>query len=316
MMIPLVGYIIIKNHKSVKTTIIWFAPVVIIPMIWPLSTFLAGNFDEWLDGVLFQSSRESSKDLRYSVGIITEIDPVFFVISVAGFIYSQIRADYFILLWIVPLMIFFLVLGWVVHFHWILFLPPFCIMSAILVETVYTRIKTTKLARVSVMALISGIVIFGLISTTNQIISNLNASYFELYAYISREIYATTQDDRENGTNSVSIIGPHRTRVLLWIPMYVNNNSNVQFIDTDIPTQVRIDQVTTSNILIIVDNNLRNRLIPYEDVGNEKDRQLSWLYHNANTKATFVNKESNVWNYMTISENYGLGSFVEVKANY
>jgi hypothetical protein len=316
MIIPLVAIIIIKNSKNPRTIISWLIPVVIVPMLWPTQAILTNNFDEWLEGVLFQTSRESMKDLRYSVNIISGTDPVLLALSVAGFVYSQIRGDYFVLLWIIPLFMFLFILGWVVHFHWILFIPAFCIVSAGLVETIYRRVKRNKVSRISLTILVLGIIIFGSISTINQIISNQNSSYIELYAYIASEIRTKVDQDGKNNKDSVSVIGPHRSRVLLWIPMYVSDIKNVTFIDTDIPTEVRLAPITTKNILIIVDNNLRNRLIPYDSVGNEKDRQLSWLYHNTHTRATFINKESDRWKYMTIGENYGLGRFVEVRANY
>jgi hypothetical protein len=317
MVIPLVTYIIIKNNKNVRNLISWYIPVIVIPMIWPINAILTQNFDEWLDGVLFQTARESMKDLRYSVSITFGIDPILLLLSVAGFIYSQFRGDYIILLWIVPLVMLFLVLGWVVHFHWILLIPVFCIMSAIFIETIYRRVKSIKFSRISIIAIVSAIIIFGLINTMSQVVSNLNSSYFELYAYTASEIHMITEQTNNNSSNdSVSIIGPHRVRVLLWIPMYVFHNGNVIFIDTDIPTETSLAPITSKNILIIVDNNLRNRLIPYDDIGNEKDRQVSWLYHNAHTKATFLNKESNLWRHMTISENYGLGTFVELRSNY
>jgi hypothetical protein len=316
MIIPLVAYIIVKNSKDQRTIISWFIPVVIVPLIWPVLAVLTDNFDEWFEGVLFQTSRESIKDLRYSINIISEIDPVLIALSVAGFVYSQIRADYFVLLWIIPLLMFFLILGWVVHFHWILFIPALCIVSAGFVEAIYGRMRRSKVSRISITTLVLGIIIFGLISTINQIISNQNSSYIELYAFTASEIRTKVDQEDENSNNSISVIGPHRTRVLLWIPIYVFDTKNITFIDTDIPTEIRLSPITTKSILIIVDNNLRDRLIPYDSIGNEKDRQLSWLYHNAHTKATFINKESERWNYMTIGENYGFGRFVEVRANY
>ncbi len=48
----------------------------------------------------------------------------------------------------------------------------------------------------------------------------------------------------------------------------------------------------------------------------EKDRRIGFYYYNADTIATFVNKRSDDYPVMTIEENYGLGRFAEVRANY
>jgi hypothetical protein len=88
------------------------------------------------------------------------------------------------------------------------------------------------------------------------------------------------------------------------------------FRDTDIGLQSTIPPIETQKVLLIVDNNLRDRLIPFENIGNEKDKQISSIYHNAQTSATFINKEYKKYSYMTMKDNYGLGSFVEVRSNY
>ena len=66
-------------------------------------------------------------------------------------------------------------------------------------------------------------------------------------------------------------------------------------------------------MILIVDSNLRDRI---ENIADEKDKQISSFYHNAQTTATFINKEYNKYPYMTMKDNHGLGSFVEVRANY
>jgi hypothetical protein len=41
------------------------------------------------------------------------------------------------------------------------------------------------------------------------------------------------------------------------------------------------------------------------------------LYHNASeTIATYLDGENDSYDFMGVSENYGLGRFVELKANY
>ena len=318
LMIPLIAFIIISNSdKKLKTLILWFIPVLLIPMIWPAYAVSTGHFDDWINGVLFQASRESGKDLRNSINIIFEIDPVLLLLAFVGFIYAELKNSYFIFLWIVPYLLFLSTLGWVVHFHWILLLPAFCILIGLLIEGVSKRIKNKNVSQVSRIVIISIIGIFGLMSTYTVITSNLNSSYFELYSYISQELQSNSKSDtKDDNYNGTTVVGTHRVKALMWIPAYIFNNNNVFFRDTDIGLQPTIPPIETKKVVLIVDNNLRERLIPFENVGNEKDKQISSFYHNAQTIATFINTEYKRYEYMTMKDNYGLGSFVEVRSNY
>ena len=322
LMIPVVAYLVYTNNSNnpykYKILGLWFIPVILIPMIWPAYATLTGHFDEWINGVLFQASRESGKDLRNSMNIIFQIDAVLLLLAFAAFIYSELRNSYFIFLWIVPYLIFLSTLGWVVHFHWILLIPAFCIAIGVLIEGISKRIKRKRVSQVSRIVIISTIVIFGLTSTYILITSNLNSSYFELYSYISQELQSNSKADTNDGNNNdgITVIGTHRVKALLWIPVYVFNNDNVFFRDTDIGLQSTIPPIETKKVVLIVDNNLRDRLVPFENVGNEKDKQISSFYHNAQTSATFINNDYKRYSYMTMKDNYGLGSFVEVRSNY
>jgi hypothetical protein len=331
LMIPVVAYLVYTNSnnnynnnnkfKNIKVLGLWFIPVILIPMIWPAYAMLTGHFDEWIHGVLFQASRESGKDLRNSINIIFQIDAVLLLLAFVAFIYSELRNSFFIFLWVVPYLIFLSTLGWVVHFHWILLIPAFCIAIGVLIEGISKRIKRNRVSQVSRIVIISIIGIFGLTSTYILITSNLNSSYFELYSYISQDLQSNSKADTNDGNNNkndgITVIGTHRVKALLWVPVYVfNNNNNTFFRDTDIGLQATLPPIETKKVLLIVDNNLRDRLVPFENIGNEKDKQISSFYQNAQTIATFINKEYKRYPYMTMKDNYGLGSFVEVRSNY
>ena len=334
LMIPVVAYLVYTNSnnyyynnnynnkfKNIKVLGLWFIPVILIPMIWPAYATLTGHFDEWIHGVLFQASRESGKDLRNSINIIFQIDAVLLLLAFVAFIYSELRNSFFIFLWVVPYLIFLSTLGWVVHFHWILLIPAFCIAIGVLIEGISKRIKRNRVSQVSRIVIISIIGIFGLTSTYILITSNLNSSYFELYSFISQDLQSNSKADTNDGNNNnndgITVIGTHRVKALLWVPVYVfNNNNNIFFRDTDIGLQATLPPIETKKILLIVDNNLRDRLVPFENIGSQKDKQISSFYQNAQTSATFINKEYKRYPYMTMKDNYGLGSFVEVRSNY
>ena len=155
----------------------------------------------------------------------------------------------------------------------------------------------------------------GLVSTSILITTNLNSSYFQLYSFITNEIADNVE---ENGNELLTMIGTHRTRVLLWIPLYVFDMNNVVFRDTDIEFDPFTEPIKTKKIIFIRDPLLWDRLITSSDNYNvyEKDKRIGFYYYNAETIATFVNKMSDYNPVMTIDENYGLGRYAEVRVNY
>ena len=72
-------------------------------MIWPAYAISVGEFNNWLDGVIYQTARDSGgKNLRSSILYISELDPVLLILGAAALICAIIKKDYFILLWAFP----------------------------------------------------------------------------------------------------------------------------------------------------------------------------------------------------------------------
>jgi Dolichyl-phosphate-mannose-protein mannosyltransferase len=70
-LIPLVGFLIFKNNKNLRLLALWFIPVILIPLIWPIYAFSIGELDKWFDverGVLYQVHR-ASRPLQDSVSV-------------------------------------------------------------------------------------------------------------------------------------------------------------------------------------------------------------------------------------------------------
>ena len=61
-MMPVVGYLVVSNSNSnrKKTLALWLIPVILIPLLWPAYAFSIGEFDLWLNGVMFQQGRASA----------------------------------------------------------------------------------------------------------------------------------------------------------------------------------------------------------------------------------------------------------------
>jgi 4-amino-4-deoxy-L-arabinose transferase-like glycosyltransferase len=312
-MIPLVAFLIIKNNnKNLRNAIILFVtPVILIPIIWPSYNLLIGHFDEWSNGVLYQVSRNSPYQvLRHSLHLVAQIDPVLLILAAAGFIYLELKRDRFILLWIGPYFIFLFLIGWVVYIHWILLIPAFCIAAAAVLDAISKKVTLKIIGLNYQLVVLSVIGVFGLLSTIMLITTNLNYSYLELYSFNVSNLEENAKID-----SAVTVIGSHRTRALMWIPNYVFDNSNVIFRDADDPNHDFKKLEQTKKFLLVVDSDLQARL--KSKLQNDKETRIANLYYNSTeTKATFIDKESDRYNFMNMAENYGFGRFVEVRTNY
>jgi hypothetical protein len=333
-MIPLLAYILLKSNdvqtsnnedntvkkKSgrLKLLAIWFVPVVLIPLMWPVLSITAGQFDGWLQGVVYQTARDSGgKNLRSSILYIFETDPLLLIFGAVALIYSVIKKDYFILLWSFPYLIFLYAIGWVVPFHWSILVPALCISLGAMIVTLVNLVRKSKTPiNYAPQIIISVVIVLGLIGSSTLIMTNLNTSYFDLYSFIVSELTHNSHDNKSNQSNSdaTTMIGSHRTRALMWIPLYVFQD-NVTFRETDIPNDNFTEPVRTKKFLLVADTNLLSRLTSTDQY--YRDKRVTDLYYNTSaTIATFIDKQYKRLHFMTIEGNYGFGVFVDVRANY
>ena len=185
-MIPLVGFLIYTNSgRSLRALGLWLIPVIAIPLIWPAYAISVGQLDQWIDGIFWQAEREG-QGIERSIKSIFRIDPVLLILGIAGIILAVLKRDLFILLATVPFLIFISLIGFVQVFHWIPVFPAFCIAGGNLIVYLSGRINNKKLQRLLPFATIAAIGIFGLVSTTILITTNVNTSYFQVYAFIAQ----------------------------------------------------------------------------------------------------------------------------------
>jgi hypothetical protein len=143
--IPLVGYLIISSVHSkdrnsrLKILGIWFIPVFLIPAVWPAYALTYGQFEDWLDGIQWQTHR-IPRPLFDPPESVLEIDPVLAILGSAGIIYTAIRRDFFCLIWIVPYLLFLYFISYSQYIHLVLLLPIFSVAAAILIENLSNKI--------------------------------------------------------------------------------------------------------------------------------------------------------------------------------
>jgi hypothetical protein len=301
-MIPLVAFLIYRNNnRSLKALGIWFVPVILIPLIWPAQSILAGAFTSWTNDVLWQINRENA-GLPWIVFLLAITDPFIFAAGFGGLAYSFVRRDYFILLWILPFMAFLGVLGYTNFFYWIPILPALCIGAAKLLFDIIEKSKKITQKTLTV-AILSSIVVFGLTSTTLLIVTDVTSAQIESAAYVARYL-----DQTEDGAagNPTVVSNP----IYSWIFKYVFDKEHV-FSDYRDMLYSPVD-TAKSRVLLIADPRFTL------DIGNEDNQLLHELYSNTSTIATFKGKVTNfdlgLYPYTSMIENYE-GSEVAIRLN-
>jgi Dolichyl-phosphate-mannose-protein mannosyltransferase len=183
--IPLQTYLIYKNSKHLKRReplemiIIWLIPIILIPSIWPLYAIYADEFDLWQEGVLRQISRERLQIIE----VFFKIDTILLFLGLAGLIYSVLRRDWILLLWIVPFLIFVYTHGWFNYFHWVMVFPAFCIAGAKFVIEFIQRVKSDRIKKSMVLVIVCSIISgIGFFNTLILINNNLESGAIKAIA--------------------------------------------------------------------------------------------------------------------------------------
>ena len=305
-LIPLVGFIVFTNNKkSFKALGLWIIPVILIPLMWPAHTVMGGEFDQWQDGIIYQTTR-ASKPLFDAVNDFYNKDPVLLFLGIAGFVFATIvRKDLLFVFWIVPFLGFFYVVDYVSHFHMIPLIPAFCIGAAVLIGDLSERVMRNKrlVRRILPFAIISAIGIFGLVSTTALIVKARNSSDFDVIANVvqhlpgniekvnivenSQGLDSTSYKPVSSGDENVTIIGTSRH---FWILQYVFDKLGYEYKSpNNMISKKTLEGIEdgTEKVLMIADENMRKIVsgeeLPRTSKAEIKAERLSDVYDNSNT---------------------------------
>jgi hypothetical protein len=307
--IPLVGFIVITNsNRNWKILGLWFIPVILIPAIWPVYSITAGEFDDWVYGVEFQSRREG-KPLVGAMEFFLTSDPLLLLLGVAGLIFAAIKKDFFILLWALPFLAFLYFLSWVSYFHLAPIIPIFCLAAGVLLAELFNKISKKKIIqRLSLYIVIGAIGIFGLASTWALITTNVTYGYFQIYSSVVNHL--TDYNDAAD-TDGFLLTGSYWTEAFVWIPKYIFHK-DIQFIKEREGSIVdELDE--NKKFILLVDRNI------FKNVVSRTNEKLAILY--AYTKP-FVNIDDKAVKYDHSSYPYSNMEFnrdsgrVQVRSNF
>jgi Dolichyl-phosphate-mannose-protein mannosyltransferase len=231
MMIPLVGYLVYSQGKSIRNIAIWFFPVVLIPLLWPIHSINQGQFREWVHGIIEQTHREGWP-LYLALEELIKIDPLLFILGIIGSAYALIKRDIFLILFTYPYLIFLLFINFVSNFHLLLLVISFCIaISKFILDLL------NKNARIAIFRwpTISILTVFGLVSSIMLISNGDNSPHFDALHYVYESV-------RQNYTKETSIVA---SPFYVFLPIYTSQLKNYS-LWTD-------DQFTNSKLLQVMD---------------------------------------------------------------
>ena len=263
-MIIVVGFLIYKNNtEKLKTLGLWFMPVVLIPLIWPIYAIYVNEFNLWLNGIYFQTHR-GAQTLFETIKYDFQIDSILISLGIVGLVFVAIKKDIFPLLWAIPFLALLYYAGFVSYWHLIPLVPILCIASAILIENLWKTINVKGVGQIILFSIISGIGIFvGLLNMTEAMITSDNSSHFAAATFVSQYLY----DNANYKNKTILISNPFYS----WIPRYVFHLNNYQIIDYYDNIAIKAERV-----VFIVDPEWRYRLT-HHMVGDNMEKNF-YLY--------------------------------------
>ena len=322
-MIPMVGFLIFtaangvnnssKNsrlsifryNKNLKALGLWFIPVILIPLIWPVYAVSVNQFDSWLSGVYYQTNRTTVKVSPLFDGLadLFGIDPVLMVLGAIGIIFmASVKRDIFLLLWTIPFFIFYYLLGHFTYFYFNLLIPAFCIAAAGFIVEVSNKFKSKKLQlhqqqqqQILPFVIISAIGIFGFISTTLLISTNPSSFQIKTTAFVAQYLNdnKNTASSNNIGNDRLTIVS---SQIYSWIFRYVFDDANaLNYRD--------YSKINSTKYLLILDRYFSGYISPQDtdkSVNDSSDRKsshvkdLQLLNKNSKRIATFKGNIQNI----------------------
>jgi asparagine N-glycosylation enzyme membrane subunit Stt3 len=314
-MIPIVGLLIYTSSKDRKLNklAIWFIPVILIPSIWPAYAVMTGEFGLWIDAIAWQVNRVEETHFDDAINAFFTIDPVLLIIGTVGLVFAAIKRRIWLLLWAVPFLIFSFIIEWVIVFHLIVLVPPLCIAAATLIQALTMKVAKKKVRRLLPYVVISGIGIFGLISTINLITLTLNTAHLEANALLIKELSNVSNVTDHNYNNT--IVFGHR--IYLWIPKFVFHK-DFDYYDKDKMT------IYPANGKMLLEHEaltINDRKIIWIADKRPEDKQLLKIYNSTKKIDSFKENLSNydldIYPFNTLRWfKFTLGDKVEVRTNY
>lgn len=297
-MIPLSVYLIYESggrksflsKSGFRAIISFMIPVIAIPLIWPAFAFFTGDMNQWFEGIFWQATQRESenKDLFDTLNSFLKTDPVLLILGALGIVYLAIRREFMGILWILPYFFLLYLVGWVNHFHLILIIPILCISFAKMIHDLPLIIRMKKNKAVLSSTVIAGVIIFGIISTTMLISTNLSYIQLKTASYIGNAIYANSSNS-DSDNNNVAALGNHpEDRVTIisspiysWVYRYAFGYQYAF-------SHIRDTQpIMTEKIILVVDPIYKRVTAKSDNENQTQAERLTALFNKSEVTAVF-----------------------------
>ena len=295
--IPLVAFLILSmNKQNLKYLGLWSIPVIFIPFIWPANALYLGEFDEWLNDLTWQSER-TNNGVFVAFQKLFIIDPIFLAISILSVGLAAIRKDLFILLGVLPFIIFCYLIGYVSYWHLLPIIPFLALSISLMIFDLTNRFLHARYNTLFLLIFTFSIIIPSFIISTNLITSSNNDFHLNVISAISKEVnnfnlknnnsnnFGSTDSDQniKKNNNKLTVLG---TNYWLWIPKYIlDSGENIyknNFLANDIQSN-NILLVAGENFIKTMTraNNTKDNVMQLKEIYSESDL-ISKLEQNTN----------------------------------
>jgi hypothetical protein len=227
-------------------------------LLWPAYAFSIGEIDLWLKSVMFQQGRASAgtgTNLSAAFKDLFKIDPTTLILGCASLGFIGLRRDIWLLLWIIPLLLFSFYLGWVHYFHLIAIFPAFCISIGVTIDYMLNKMK--NMTKKTAIIATSVLVLFGFVSTVTLMTLNTNSIHYHAQASVIKEI-SQRNNSENNETSGVTLVGH---RMYYWIPRYI---FDLEFFL--LPNKVPLNYVPENMVLVANDGTCCCRCDYFEEL--------------------------------------------------
>jgi len=256
MIVPLVGYLIFTNSKrNFKILGLWFIPVLLIPLLWPAYSISVGEFNSWLNGIINQAHR-APNPLYFSITEFLMRDPLLLIVGTIGIILAVVKKDLFILLAVIPFLIFMYFVNYVVLHHLMWVVVILCISTSRLFVDIVDFVKRYKPLLLLSLGGISLFFVFAFTSTIGLVTRNETSQFFGAAALVDRYLEAELITNNNNSPDSNKNIKVLGNTFFIWIQQYIYHNDNyVSFFQ--IPKKLEFEN---QNVISIIDSRFKREL--------------------------------------------------------
>jgi len=344
-MLPLLVYYVYRYNRKISHLVLFLAPVIIITLIWPLDAIFKGEYEQWVIGITSQIERQNDSILN-SLYDIFLVDPIILILGLAGLVFAIIKRDTFLVLGIIPFVIFFSF--FISYVNWFYLIPIFgflCISSGVLLERFIRQVHMCKVIKFMIPLIVMSV---GAISTCALISTNISSFQFEAMSYVNSILsgdlknhtildnssnYQTEfsndslqYDEFQKGASLDKEWPINRSTVIIASPIYSWIYKFIyQYDNTFYSYSENKDIKNGSGIILILDRYFRDYL-----TNNEESRNNSWnqnlatsdklyaAFNGLNTSKYFTGSSKNYdlyqYPYTSIRFNLG-GSPIEIRSN-